>query len=132
MAKKLKKTLNTIVDAADNCWVSVFGWVFGLSNYANNVFFHKCIEQVKFDIEEMNDYLDLPKYERDREPDFQRLLKRYKDDYCPSFLHRFFNDEHQLEYLVYRVVIDDIIKKSENHFSDFLAPKQFYDDERMA
>jgi len=132
MAVKIKKTLNTIIDAADNCWVSVFGWVFGLSNYANNVFFDKCIRQVKFDIDEMNEYLEFSKFERDREPEFQKLLKRYKDDYCPSWLHRFFNDEHQLEYLEYRVVIDDIIKKSESHFSDFLTPRTYYDEERMA
>jgi hypothetical protein len=131
MAVKLKKTLNTIIDATDDCLIHVLGWMFGLSNYANNSYFPKCIQQVKFDIDEMNEYLDFSKFERDREPEFQKLLERYKKNYCPSFLHRFFSDEHQLEYLELRVEIDDIIKKSESHFSDFLTPKTYYDEDRL-
>lgn len=86
----------------------------------NERYFPIYLKEVRGDIRLMKYFLDYPKFERDREPIFQMMLKKYKANYCPSKLYDYFSDENELEYLYLRTEIDNIIEKSESEFSDFL------------
>lgn len=95
--------------------------VSGQYNYINNVNFPIFADEVERDINAFRQFMDLAKFERDKEPALLILVSKYQNNYCPSAYSKWFSTENQLEYLYLRTQVDDILKKLEEPFSDFLS-----------
>lgn len=110
-----------IIRKADN-HLKIAGYrVLGEHQYINNEYFPNIyIKEVERDISVLRDFMNFAKFERDKEPLFLYLVQKYQENYCPSTFSKWFSDENKLEYLYRRTQIDDILRKIDNPFSDFL------------
>ena len=91
----------------------------GASSYVNNEYFPKVyLREVQGDIRVLKWGMDLMRMERDEEGLFQHILQKYTGAYCPSAFYRQFSSRTQLQYLLLRVEIDDVLARKNQFFSD--------------
>ncbi|MBW3016865.1 hypothetical protein KY316_00700 [Candidatus Woesearchaeota archaeon] len=120
----MNKVLRDIIAGTGKFVTDFAGWFFGLSNYTNHRVVFEFWKDVESDIYELVEGLDDSKFERDKNPEFVKVVEKYRKKYCPCPLYRWFSPENEYKYMEYRIVIDELLKKAESPFSDFLSPRE--------
>jgi len=116
-----------IVDVVKKPLFHLFSTLFYYDPWVNKHYIHTYLQEVRGDIDLMNKFMQFPKFERKREYHFLRLIEKYERDYCPCCLHRRFSFQNQLQYLLLRKEIDDILSKKDNLYSDNTFSESAFD-----
>ena len=74
------------------------------------------VREVQKDIRDLRHFMSLSEFERNQDPTFSFLIKKYRSNYSPSASYKFFSDENKLEYCYLRVEVDEILEKSGSDF----------------